>query len=132
MELPETPADFFVPEYLLEETSITQLFIRALQTPLSESTAWVDFHGRISYIFLGISILILALPLFLIICHRWGRDLSLTIPLSCGLAFLIWGLWGGAQSLAKADYIGPFLASWGTHLVSGGLGIFLLKKSQKP
>lgn len=132
MELPETPADFFVPEYLLEETSITQLFTRVLQTPLAERTAWVDFHSRISYIFLGIPILALALPLFLIISHCWGRDLSLTIPLSCGLAFVIWGWWGGAQSLAKANYIGPFLASWGTHLVSGGLGIFLLKKSQKP
>lgn len=133
MALPETPTDFFVPEYLLEEASITGLLTRALQAPPSEDTAWIDFHSRLSYNFLGIPILALALPFFLIICHRWGRDLSLTVPLSCGLALVVFGWWGGAQSLTKAQYLDPFLASWGPHLVFSGLGIILLKrKSQRP
>jgi lipopolysaccharide export system permease protein len=64
----------------------------------------------------------------LISYQKWGRDLSIAIPASCGLAFVAWGLWGALQSLARADYINPLLAAVIIHLLFGGAGLFLLHK----
>ena len=58
--------------------------------------------------------------------RRWGRDLSLAVPVSCGMAFFCWGGWAALQSLAKESYINPLAAAIGVHIVVGLAGIVLL------
>ena len=130
ISLPETPADFFVPEYEASELSITALYQRIHKQRIQQEKvkAWADFYSRISYTLLGLPLLLLGLPVLLIAYQKWGRDLSIAIPASCGLAFVAWGLWGALQSLARADYINPLLAAVVIHLLFGGAGLFLLHK----
>jgi lipopolysaccharide export system permease protein len=124
----EQPSDFFVPEHRSKELSLTGLFMdtKHQQTEADLNKAWTEFFGRISYTLLGLPLLLVGLPLLLIVYRKWGRDLSLAIPVSCGLAFVCWGLWGTQQALAKAGYLSPFLAASSVHLVIGSIGIFLL------
>lgn len=124
----EQPSDFFVPEYRSKELSLTGLFLDAKhkETEAEANKAWTEFFGRISYTLLGLPLLLVGLPLLLMVYRRWGRDLSLAIPVSCGLAFVCWGMWATQQSLAKAGYLSPLLAASSIHLVIGSIGIFLL------
>ena len=124
----EKPADFFVPKYHSMELSLTGLYqqARRKQAPIEKNKAWAEFYGRISYTLLGIPLLLLGLPLLLFVYRAWGRDLSLAIPVSCGMAFACWGVWGTLQSLAKAGYLHPFLAATSIHLVVGLFGAVLL------
>lgn len=122
------PADFFVPEYHSLELSLVGLFLNAKHQRSKEDAnrAWAEFYGRIAYILLGPPLLLLGLPLLLIVYRKWGRDLSLAIPVSCGLAFFCWGIWATMQSLAKANYLNPLLAATTVHLLIGLTGIYLL------
>ena len=126
--LPDNPQDFFIPAYHSLELSLTGLFLDARRktSPSEASKAWAEFYGRIFYILLGLPLLLLGLPMLLIVYRKWGRDLSLAIPVSCGLAFISWGLWGTLQSLAKASYINPLLAAFSVHAIIGLAGIYLL------
>jgi lipopolysaccharide export system permease protein len=128
-ELPDHPSDFFVPEYRSLELSLTGLFLDAKrkQSKAEANTAWAEFYGRIFYILLGLPLLLLGLPILLIVYRKWGRDLSLAIPVSCGLAFACWGIWGTLQSLAKAGYLPPLLAAGSVHtaIVMGGIYLLL-------
>ena len=129
LPLPEKPEDFLVPEYQSAELSLTDLFldISKKDTEREKSKAWADFLSRISYIFLGFPLLLLGLPILLISYQKWGRDLSVAIPASCGIAFLAWGGWGALQSLARAAYISPFFAAVIVHLLFAGAGLYLLR-----
>ncbi len=128
IDFPETPDDFFVPEYQYLEMSLVDLYLETKKqtSPKEQNKALTDFLGRISYILLGLPLLLLGLPLLLMVYRKWGRDLSLAIPASCGMAFACWGAWATLQSLAKAAYINPFTAAISIHLVIGSLGFFLL------
>jgi lipopolysaccharide export system permease protein len=128
---PEKPSDFFVPKYRTMELSLTQLYqdARRKQAPDEKNKAWAEFYGRISYILLGMPLLLVGLPLLLFVYRAWGRDLSLAIPVSCGLAFACWGAWGTLQSLARAGYINPLTAAVSIHIVISAVGIvFLLRE----
>jgi lipopolysaccharide export system permease protein len=126
------PGDFFIPEYKINEMSLSELFSlsRANKGPRGIE-AGLKLLERISFIFLGIPLLMLGLPLLLIAHHRWGRDLSLAIPISCGLAFGAWGGWSVLQSLAKAEIINPYLAAWSVHLLIAAIGTFLILQEDK-
>ena len=133
ISLAEVPDDFFVPRYEASELSITALYQRIFKQRTEDDTvkAWADFYGRISYTLLGLPLLLLGLPVLLISYQKWGRDLSIAIPASCGLAFVAWGLWGALQSLARADYVHPLLAAVIIHLLFGSAGLFLLYRQNK-
>ena len=132
--LPESPADFFVPEYEAAELSVSELFDLAQATALSEeekNMAWANFASRISYIFLGIPLLLLGLPVLMFSFRKWGRDLAIAIPASCLLAFVAWGLWGALQSFAKAGALSPLIAGSTIHLIFAGLGLLLLQRENR-
>jgi lipopolysaccharide export system permease protein len=126
------PGDFFIPEYKINEMSLSELFSlsRANKGPRGIE-AGLKFLERISFIFLGIPLLMLGLPLLLIAHHRWGRDLSLAIPLSCGLAFGAWGGWSVLQSMAKAEILNPYLAAWSVHILIAAIGTFLILQEDR-
>ncbi len=132
-DLPETPDLFFIPEYRSAELSITGLFVETLQkdTPEDKTLAWANFLGRLSYIFLGLPLLLLGLPMLMVSYQRWGRDLAIAIPASCLLAFFAWGFWGAFQSLAKAGYFHPLLAATIVHITFTGTGLFLLIRQDR-
>ncbi len=125
---PEKPTDFFVSQYRSMELSLTGLYQETLreQSPDEINIARANFYGRISYILLGMPLLLLGLPLLLMVYRKWGHDLSLAVPASCGMAFAWWGIWGTMQSLAKAGYMHPLFAALIVHLLIGSLGLFLL------
>jgi len=130
VEFQQRPEDFFVPEYRTHELSLVDLYrnARNQKAPAEAAKAWSDFYGRLSYITLGLPLVLLGLPLLLFVYRRWGRDLSLAIPASCGLAFVCWGWWGIMQSFAKAGYLHPAIAAITLHLVLGGGGLWLLSR----
>jgi len=131
--LPEHPEDFLVPINKSAEQSLTSLYqeISRKKVDYEKRKAWTDFLGRISYIFLGIPLLLLGMPILLISYRKWGRDLSIAIPVSCGLAFMAWGIWGALQSLAIAGYVSPIVAATSIHITFSLAGILLLIKSDR-
>jgi len=127
---PESPSDFLVPEYQSEELSLTGLF-RDIGKQDSESSrvkARAEFFSRISYLLLGIPLLLLGLPILILSYQKWGRDLSIAIPISCFMAFAAWGVWGALQSFAKTGYMPPMPAAVVVHLIFSAAGIYLLYK----
>ena len=130
LEFPEKPDSFFVPAYHTMELSLVDLFLETKnkRSPEETTKAWAEFYGRISYTFLGLPLLLLGLPLLLLVYRKWGRDLSLAIPVSCGMAFACWGVWATLQSLAKASYLNPLAAAVSVHVVIGITGFPLLMR----
>lgn len=133
MTLPESPEAFFIPEYKSAEMSVTDLFRDANSKTTAEETiiSLANFFSRISYIFLGVPLLLLGLPILMISYQKWGRDLAIAIPASCMLAFVAWGFWGALQSFARAGYIPPYISAAVIHLIFAAAGIFLLYQQDK-
>ena len=131
--LPEHPESFLVPEYQSAELSLTGLFLDIFKKESSheKQRAWAEFFSRVSYIFLGFPLLLLGMPILLISYQKWGRDLSIAIPASCGLAFIAWGIWGALQSLAGAGYVNPFFAAGAIHVVFSLTGLILLARNDR-
>jgi lipopolysaccharide export system permease protein len=133
MKFPENPEDFLVPANKEAEQSLTDLFQEIHHSDVEHEVqaAWTNFLGRISYILLGIPLLLLGLPILLYSYRKWGRDLSVAIPASCGLAFVVWGIWGALQSLAKAGYVSPAISAVSIHIVFSLVGFVLLVKNDR-
>ena len=129
VSLPENPSDLLVSPYKEEELSLSRLFDRMRSSDkIERKNAGQRFHEKVSYIFLGIPLLFIGLPLMLHICETRGKDLSIAIPASCLVAFLAWGGWGVLQSLSKNQYLPYLPAAWMLHIVVGGLGSYWLFK----
>lgn len=127
---PESPEFFFVPKYQSAELSLTEMF-QAMNKPGTKEeqvVAETNFYSRLSYTLLGIPLLFLGLPVLLLSYKKWGKDLSIAIPASCGIAFVAWGLWGALQSLAKVGYLSPLLAAMLIHIIFGLSGFTVLYK----
>ncbi len=131
--LKESPEDFLIPENQAAEMSLSDLFLATEQadTDHQRQKTWATFLGRISYLVLGIPLLFIGLPILLYSYRKWGRDLSVAIPVSCGLAFLAWGIWGALQSLAITGYISPIIAAVALHLFFLLSGLVLLAKNDR-
>lgn len=133
LKLPERPEVFLVPANKSAEQSLTDLYREIGRSEVEHEiqAAWTNFLMRISYILLGIPLLLLGLPILLYSYRKWGRDLSVAIPASCGLAFVAWGMWGALQSLAKAGYVSPVVAAASIHIIFSITGIILLIKNDR-
>jgi len=126
------PGDFFIPAYKINELALSELYTLTRTNKGPRGTeAGLKLLERISFIFLGVPLLMLGLPLLLIAHRRWGRDLSLAIPLSCGLAFGAWGGWSVLQSLAKVEILNPHLAAWSIHLLIALAGTYLILQEDR-
>lgn len=127
LALPDDPTDFFIPAYKNEEMSISALFAGARKNQ-NGSSHLKELHRRLSYIFLGLPLLILGIPILLIVNQRWGHDLTLAIPTSSLLAFAAWGWWSASQSMLNTYHFNPALASWSIHLIIVIIGFLLIRK----
>lgn len=131
-DFPEKPEDFFMPPYKIKELSYSRLFREAsADDDGAASEARLEFHQRFSYIFLGLPLLLVGIPVLLSVHKNRGRDLALAIPLSCGMAFVAWGAWSAGQSLARTTTLPPGLASWAIHVLAAGLGLFLIHRHNR-
>lgn len=128
--LPDDPVAFFIPKYKSNELSISQLIDDLRHDPLNRDTNLRILHGRLSYILLGFPLVLLGLPILLLINRKWGHDLSLAVPVSCIMAFGVWGLWNVGQTMIPAYHLSPALVSWSIHFVTATLGIMLLHRQQ--
>ncbi|MDF1613540.1 LptF/LptG family permease [Desulfurivibrio dismutans] len=128
IELPENPDDFFLPPYALTERPLSELLAqaRAPEESPRRHEARLELHQKISYIFLGLPLLLVGIPLLLAMHRGRSRDLALAIPASCIMAFTAWGLWSISQALAGAGHLSPGLAAWLVHLLTGGLGFYFI------
>lgn len=130
IKLADNPADFFLAPHALAERPLSVLLTQALAETASprRHEARLTLHQKISYIFLGLPLLLIGMPLLLALHQGRGRDLALAIPISCIVAFAVWGLWSIGQSLAAAAHLTPLLASWLIHFSAGGLGLYFLSR----
>jgi len=129
ISLPEGPDTLLAPPYRAEELSLSELYRNSHSAREQErSEAGLKLSEKLSYISLGIPLLFIGLPVLLAICRSQKRDLSLAIPVSFLLAFLVWGVWGVLQSLAKTAYIPTFVAAWLVHLVIITSGIGFIRR----
>jgi len=125
--LPEEAAIFFAPIALDFEQPLLSLARHAMddQQQPGHRQAVLDLNRRLSFLLLGLPLLCLALPI--ILCFELGRasiNLAFAIPVSAGLAFLVWGLWSGMQALTATSVLPTMIASWSIHLfcvVSGAI-----------
>jgi len=133
LALPETPDEFFSQAYQPGEMSITALVraVRDNDTRGGTINPAVELHGRLSFIFLGMPLIFLGLPVLLVVHRKWGHDLTVAVPLSCALAFAAWGWWSTAMSMARANYLSPALAAWSMHLVITPVGWWMLRRLDK-
>lgn len=129
MSFPESPGVFRTPVNQKAESSLTGLvtIYNDTELPHEARTTLLSILSRISYIFLGLPLLILGLPILLISYQRWGKDLSVAIPASCFLAFAAWAIWGALQSLAIAGSFSPWLAAFVIHLFFSLIGAYMLR-----
>ncbi|RJX36067.1 MAG: YjgP/YjgQ family permease [Desulfurivibrio sp.] len=126
-DLPDRPAQFFVPEYRVTEYSLYELHQQAMASlKQGDWQGMVAINQRLSFIFLGVPLLLLSIPLMHSLQRKWNRDLAMTIPISCVLAFFAWALWNVTQSLAQAAYVNPLAASWSIHVILTVSGLILL------
>lgn len=128
--LPETPKDFFAPTYKASELSLSTLYANSTNAKSDKLLAVINLHSRLSFIFLGIPLIFIGIPVILIISNKWGRDLTLAVPISCGIAFAAWSWWSTSQSMAKAAYLPPIVAAWAMPLIVCPLGFWLLKRQE--
>ena len=130
---PETPNIFLTPQIRGEASSLTALYtqIGSTDIPYEKLGFLVRLLKKISFITLGIPLLILGLPILLIVYDRFGKDLSIAIPASCGIAFGAWGIWGALQSLAIAGKFSPWMAAVLIHISFISVGLFLLRRLER-
>ena len=128
LNLPVSPTDFFTPIFLPEEHSISELWTRAHDDSVHAATMQRELQSRLSFIFLGLPLLLFAIPITTSIHNKWGRDLNVAIPCSCGLAFIIWGIWSTLQSLAKLSILSPLISSWSVHFVASIIAFFWIRR----
>lgn len=128
VSLPEGPASFFAPAVLDFEQPIVSLARRAMDSGQpGHRQAVLDLNRRLSFLLLGLPLLCLALPI--ILCFELGRasiNLAFAIPVSAGLAFLVWGLWSGMQAMAQTAVLSSLAASWSIHLLCLASGAILM------
>ncbi|MEN8257307.1 MAG: LptF/LptG family permease [Thermodesulfobacteriota bacterium] len=124
VELKEGPEEFFAPVFRPEEHSLTFLWHKAVKERQEGIvTGVIDLYSRLSFMFLGVPLLIFAIPLTIHIHQRWGRDLTIAIPLSCCLAFVFWGIWSTLQSMAQTEALSPAVAAWSIHCSIAFIGL---------
>lgn len=128
LSLPEGAERFFAPVALDFEHPIASLAKQAMTAGLSGHRKTVlDLNRRLSFLLLGLPLLCLALPILL--CFELGRtgiNLAFAIPVSAGLAFLVWGLWTGLQAMAQNSAMPVLLASWSIHGLCLAAGAVIL------
>jgi len=130
LSLPDDPRQFFKPFYKAREQSISSL-LRQTRSASDSRGAWLNFNKRLSFIFLGLPLICIGLPILLIIHQRWSQDLTVAVPISCGLAFAAWSWWSAAQSMAGAGYIHPVIASWLMYIIVCPFGLWLLARQDR-
>jgi len=130
LALPDKPSDFFKPAVLPTEQSLTQMVRQAFTGNQARNRqSIVNVNRRFSSLFLGLPLLILAIPIVLSLHNNQsGINLSVAIPASMSLAFLAWTCWSILQAMAQAGSLNPAAASWSVHLLATGTGLLMLQR----
>lgn len=128
LRLPEKPLDFSRRDKGIEEMNFIELYRyiqkmqRAGERVIREL---VELHYRFSYPFVGLIVLILALPLASSL-RRGGVMLGLGLGLL--FSFSYWGAIQTAKAFGAGGQLSPALAAWLPNILFGALGIFLLTR----
>jgi len=130
--LPEDPTAFQTPVTLDFGKPLSTLVRRAMDASQpGHRQAMAEAHRRFSFLLLGLPLLWLALPV--ILCFEMGRtgiNLAFAVPVSAGVAFLVWALWSGMQAMAQAAVLPIIAASWSIHCLCLAGGAIIMARRQ--
>jgi len=125
ISLPDRPEEFFQPPYHLDEVPLSTLFAQKNR----DRAAALTLQKRLSFLFLGIPLALVGLPLLILMIRRWNTGLAVAIPASCVLAFLAWGWWSFSIAMAASRTAAPpALFAWSAHAACLAAGLFLFAK----
>ncbi|MEN8140880.1 MAG: LptF/LptG family permease [Thermodesulfobacteriota bacterium] len=131
LTLPHQPDDFFTPAKLGAELPLSHLIRHGLGRQ-AKAKDRLELNRRLSFILLGVPLLLVALPLMLRFQRTRGSiNLALAVPASAGLAFMAWGIWSGLQAMSQGGTMSPLLASWGIHLTCSAVGLVMLWRNTR-
>lgn len=132
ISLPEAPAAFLKPVDFEFGQPLVSLILRAMDSSQpGQRQAKIEAHRRFSFLFLGIPLLWLALPV--ILCFEMGRsgiNLAFAVPISAGAAFLVWALWSGMQAMSQTATLSTVAASWSIHFLCLAGGTIIMARRQ--
>jgi lipopolysaccharide export system permease protein len=128
LNLHVSPTEFFTSIFRPEEHSLTEIWHRSQDDPAKKATMLMELQARLSFIFLGLPLLFFAIPITTSIHNKWGRDLTVAVPVSCGLAFFVWGIWSTLQSMAKLSILPPVVSSWSVHLITSIIAFIWIQR----
>lgn len=131
LNLKEKPQDFARREKDISEMDFLELFkyLRKMHRAGERITReLVEFHFRFSYPFVGLIVMLLALPLASSL-----RQGGVMLGLGLGLlfSFSYWGVIQTTKAFGFAGVISPGFAAWIPNLLFGCLGILFLKKVER-
>ncbi len=124
LTLPDRPEEFFQPPYHLDEQPLSILFRQRNQ----DRAAALTLQKRLSYLFLGLPLTFLGLPMLVLLTRQRRTSLALALPASCVLAFIAWGGWSFSIAVAANSAYPPVIFAWSVHLACLILGIMLFRQ----
>ncbi len=131
LQVKEKPGDFAQRERDISEMNFIQLFkyINKMHRAGERvNRELVEFHFRFSYPFVGLIVLLLALPLASSL-RRGGVMLGLGMGLL--FSFSYWGAIQTAKAFGLAGIISPGVAAWIPNIFFGALGILFLTRIER-
>lgn len=129
--LTEKPEDFMTETRPIEETLTKDLFryiqkMKRAGEPVNKEE--VEFNYRFSDAFIGLIVILLALPLSIRL-RKGGVMLGLGLGLL--LSFLYWGLIQVVKAFGYVGALSPFLSAWLPNFIFGLVALFFLLTVRK-
>jgi lipopolysaccharide export system permease protein len=129
IQIPEKPEDFNVMQKGVEKMGYFDLrkYVKKIQSEGYDATRYlVDLHGKISFPFVVLIMVIIAVPFSLRSERSGGILQSLSIGIVVGFSY--WVVHAFCMSLGKSEIIPALLAAWMANLLFATLAVFLFSK----
>ena len=132
VHLTEKPADFKRVQRLSDEMTFTELtnYITRLKGEGYNPVKYlVDLHGKVSFTFANIIMVIVAIPFSLRTSRSGG--MAMGVGISIVLAISYWIIYSTSISLGHAGRFPPIFAAWVANLVYGASGLYMYLHADK-
>lgn len=135
LDISEKPKDFIKVEQELDFLSFIELRekIRAFSSLGDEVVRnWKVFlHYRVSFPFMGLIAMIIAIPFALKSPHIKGGGVLTSVGISIMLSLAFIGVTQISLALGKQGFLTPALSAWFSHIIFGTAGIIMLTRSPR-
>ena len=135
LDIPERPKDFIKMEKEIEFLSIRELKekIEAFSSLGDEVVRnWKVFlHYRVSFPFMGLIAMIIAIPFALRSPHAKGGGVFTSVGISIMISLAFIGVTQTSIALGKQGFLTPALSAWFSHIIFGTAGVIMLARSPR-